>query len=126
MNESIRRFVKRAVFVDVVRLFVKSRSKISLRQKILATVAAIALTLVLGVVDYLTGREWVISAFYLLPTCLVAWFVGRWAGYVIGALCTAAWFMSDLLNDATYMHPLIPIGNGVMLLCFPRGRLAAN
>jgi signal transduction histidine kinase len=102
----------------VVRLFVKSGSKISLRQKILATVAAIVLTFFLGVVGYLTGREWVISAFYLLPTCLAAWFVGRWAGYVIGALCTAAWFMSDLLNGATYMHPLIPVWNGVMLLVF--------
>lgn len=96
----------------------KTGSKVSLTPKILAIIAGIALTLVLGVVDYLTGREWVISAFYLLPTCLAAWFVGRWAGYIIGALCTVAWFMSDLLNGATYMHPLVPIWNGVMLFVF--------
>ncbi|MGH8101902.1 MAG: sensor histidine kinase [Chthoniobacterales bacterium] len=96
----------------------KAGSKVSLRPKIIATVAAIALALVLGEVDYFTGREWAISAFYLLPTCLAAWFVGRWTGYAIGALCTAAWFVSDLLGGATYTHPLIPIWNGVMLFVF--------
>jgi hypothetical protein len=40
--------------------------------KILATVAAIALAIVLGGLDYLTGREWAISAFYLVPTCIAA------------------------------------------------------
>jgi hypothetical protein len=42
----------------------------SLRGKIAATTAAVALTIALGAVDYCTGREWAISAFYLLPTCL--------------------------------------------------------
>jgi len=97
---------------------VKAGSKVSLRPKIIATFATFGLSLVLGAVDYLTGREWAISAFYLLPTCLAAWFVGRWTGYAIGALCTVAWFVSDLLSGATYTHPLIPIWNGAMLFVF--------
>jgi len=80
--------------------------------------AAIVLSIGLGGVDYITGREWAISAFYLLPTCLAAWFVSRWAGYAIGALCTAAWVVSDMLNGATYIHPLIPIWNAAMLFVF--------
>lgn len=76
------------------------------------------LAFALGVLDYATGREWAISPFYLLPTCLVAWVVGRGAGYVIGALCTAAWFVSDVLNGATYAHPLIPVWNAAMLFVF--------
>jgi hypothetical protein len=44
----------------------------SLRGKIAATAAAVALTIALGAVDYLTGREWAITAFYLLPTGLAA------------------------------------------------------
>jgi signal transduction histidine kinase len=90
----------------------------STRSKILATVAAVVLAIVLGVVDYVTGREWAISAFYLLPTCIAAWVAGRWAGFAVGALCTVAWFFSDVLNGATYQSPLVPVWNAIMLFVF--------
>src|SRR5260370_8408405 len=90
----------------------------SLRGKIAATAAAVALTIALGAVDYLTGREWTITAFYLLPTGLAAWVAGPWSGLVVGALCTGAWFLSDMLDGATYQHPLIPFWNGIMLFMF--------
>ena len=95
-----------------------ARGDFSLRRKIVATAAAVALTIALGAVDYLTGREWAISAFYLLPTAFAAWAAGRWSGLVVGALCTGAWFLSDMLNGATYQHPLIPFWNGIMLFMF--------
>jgi signal transduction histidine kinase len=88
------------------------------QSKFLAMTAAIALSIGLGWVDYITGREWAISPFYLLPTCLAAWVVGRRSGYAVGALCTAAWYVSDVLNGATYVHPLIPVWNGAMLFVF--------
>src|SRR5215813_758884 len=90
----------------------------SVRSKVLVMVAAIALAIVLGVLDYVTGREWAISAFYLLPTCIAAWVAGRWAGFAMGALCTCAWFLSDVLNGATYQSPLIPVWNAIMLFVF--------
>jgi signal transduction histidine kinase len=86
--------------------------------KVLATVAAIALAIVLGALDYLSGRELAISAFYLLPTCVAAWVAGRWAGIAVGALCTGAWLFSDILNGATYQSPLIAVWNGIMLFLF--------
>jgi signal transduction histidine kinase len=86
--------------------------------KVLATVAAIALAIVLGALDYLSGRELAISAFYLLPTCVAAWVAGRWAGFAVGALCTGAWLFSDILNGATYQSPLIAVWNGIMLFLF--------
>jgi len=97
---------------------VNASGDFSLRRKIVATAAAVALTIALGAVDYLTGREWVISAFYLLPTGLAAWVAGRWSGLVVGALCTVAWFLSDMLNGATYQHSLTPFWNGIMLFMF--------
>ena len=98
-------------FVKIVQHGVFEVNRIeerSLQSKVLATVAAVALAMVLGALDYLTGREWAISAFYLLPTCVAAWMAGRWAGFAVGALCTGAWFFSDMLNGATYQSPLIP------------------
>jgi len=90
----------------------------SVLSKILATLAAVALAIILGAVDYLTGREWAISALYLLPTCLAGWVAGRLAGFALGALCTGVWFLSDMLNGAAYHHPLIPAWNAVMLFVF--------
>jgi class 3 adenylate cyclase len=110
-------FVKDFAALGVSQL-VKAREDFSLRRKIVATAGAVALTIALGAVDYLTGREWAISAFYLLPTGLAAWVAGRWSGLFVGALCTTAWFLSDMLDGATYQHPLVPFWNGIMLFMF--------
>jgi signal transduction histidine kinase len=107
--------------VKIVRYCVFEVNRIeerSLQSKVLATVAAIVLAIILGALDYLTGREWAISAFYLLPTCVAAWMAGRWVGFAMGALCTGAWFFSDILNGARYQSPLIPVWNGIMLFVF--------
>jgi hypothetical protein len=37
-----------------------------MRSKVIATAAAMTLAIVLGLLDYVTGREWAISALYLL------------------------------------------------------------
>jgi len=96
----------------------KAVAEFSVRSKALAIVAAVALTIALGVLDYVTGREWAISAFYLLPTGIAGWVAGRLAGFAVGALCTAAWFISDMLNGAAYHHPLVPVWNAIMLFTF--------
>jgi class 3 adenylate cyclase len=108
-------------FVEVVRAFwfpMKGGGEFSLRSRLAATVAALFLAIALGVVDYLTGRELVISAFYLLPTLLAAWVAGRWSGLIVGVLCTCVWFLSDLLGGPAYQYPLIPVWNAMMLLVF--------
>ena len=108
-------------FVKIVQHCVFEVNRIeerSLQSKVLATVAAVVLALVLGALDYFTGREWAISAFYLLPTCVAAWMAGRWVGFAVGALCTGAWFFSDVFNGATYRSPLIPAWNAIMLYIF--------
>jgi signal transduction histidine kinase len=86
--------------------------------KVLAALAAVVLTIGLGVVDYITGREWAVSAFYLLPTCLAAWVVGRSAGFAVGALCAGVWYLSDVFGGPAYQHPLIPVWNAIMLFVF--------
>jgi len=90
----------------------------SLQAKVLATVAAVGLAGILGALDYVTGSEWAMSAFYLLPTCVAAWMAGRGAGLALGAVCTSVWLGSDMLNGAIYRYPLIPIWNAIMLFIF--------
>jgi signal transduction histidine kinase len=97
---------------------VNASEDFSLRGKVAATAAAVALAIALGAVDYLTGRERAISAFYLFPTCLAAWVVGRSVGLAVGALCAGVWFLSDMFSGPAYQHPLIPVWNAIMLFVF--------
>ena len=116
----VRERMSEALCRRFVRFWVSRESSwgVSLRSKLAATVAGVALAIAVGVVDYLTGRELVVSAFYLLPTLLVAWVAGRWSGLIMGTLCTSVWFLSDLLSGPAYQHPLIPVWNAMMLLVF--------
>jgi adenylate cyclase len=52
--------------------FVNTGGELSSRWKIGAIIIAVSLVIILGTLDYLTGREWAISPFYLLPTVNVA------------------------------------------------------
>ena len=114
MNEIPNRLVK----VCSIKLQVNPRGEFCVRSKVAATAAAVTLAIVLGLVDYLTGREWAISALYLLPTCLAGWVVGRSAGLAVGALCAGVWFLSDVFGGPAYQHPLIPVWNAIMLFVF--------
>src|SRR5204863_907342 len=114
MNEIPNRLVK----VCSSKFQVNPRGEFRARSKVAATAAAVTLAIVLGLVDYLTGREWAISAFYLLPTCFAGWVAGRLPGFAVGALCTGVWFLSDILSGPMYQHPLIPVWNAIMLFVF--------
>ena len=45
---------------------------------------------ILGVVDYVSGGEIVLSVFYVMPVALAAWVAGRFAFFVLIALVVAA------------------------------------
>jgi len=49
--------------VFTIGFYVNAVGEVSARLKFVATLAAVGLAIVLGVLDYLTGREWAISAF---------------------------------------------------------------
>jgi len=71
---------------------------------------------VVGFVDYLTGRDAVISAFYLAPICWVTWVIGRPVGVVLSLVSVAFWLLGDLNLGYSYTHPALPYWNAVMLL----------
>jgi len=72
---------------------------------------------IVGVMDFVTGRELSIAVFYLLPIAFVTWFVRRKAGVVISLIGALVWFIADYL-DATDANPIIIYWNGFMMLGF--------
>jgi signal transduction histidine kinase len=75
--------------------------------------AAIVLALCIGVFDYATGTLISLSAFYLLPVSLAAWFVGAGFGFFTAALCVAVWVAGNMIaGDASFANPFLIAWNG--------------
>jgi signal transduction histidine kinase len=77
-----------------------------------------ALVLVLGVLDYMTGREIMISPLYLGPICWATWRAGRRTGLILAVAGAATWLVADLMTHYAYAHPAVPYWNAVMLWVF--------
>ena len=77
------------------------------KQPRLSLVWVLALVLLLGVLDYLTGPEISFFAFYLVPVSLAAWSSGRKAGIAVSGLCAAAWFIANAQGLPIHSHPAV-------------------
>ncbi len=84
--------------------------------KPVVVVLAWALMFLIGSWDYITGRDFAVSPYYLLPICWVAWAAGRKAGIWLAMACTVTWFVSDLMSGYVYQHRLTPYWNALMFL----------
>jgi light-regulated signal transduction histidine kinase (bacteriophytochrome) len=79
---------------------------------------AMVLTLLVGVIDYLSGYEISVSVFYLAPICFVTWFIGSRAGIFTSTFSIAASLLSDYFAGKTYQQHFIEFWNICLLLCF--------
>ncbi len=96
----------------MLKLFKFLNRQSRVRMLTLAVISAI----LVGVVDYVTGSEFVFSIFYLIPIVLAAWFVGRRAGIAISFLSAVLGLAADLLVGADYSVPAVPYWNAAILL----------
>lgn len=72
-----------------------------------------------GVVDWLTGPELGVSAFYLPGIILVAWYSGRLETCAIVLLAALAWLCAELKSNSTYEFAYTPYWNAfIRLLIF--------
>src|SRR5215471_10383500 len=80
--------------------------------------AGLAILVLIGIVDYLTGFEVLFSVFYLLEVGLAAWYVGRGFGLVMSVLSVAVWIGGDLAAGAHYSRSFVPVWNAMILMVF--------
>src|SRR6266700_4581891 len=80
--------------------------------------AGLAVLVLIGIVDYLTGFELLFSVFYLLEVGLAAWFVGKGFGLLMSILSVIVWIGGDLAAGAHYSNLVVPIWNAVLLMVF--------
>jgi signal transduction histidine kinase len=80
--------------------------------------AALAIVVIVGAADYLTGHEILFSTFYLAAVALAAWAVGRGFGIVVSVLSVGAWVVGDFAAGAVYPRPFVPVWNAAIILVF--------
>jgi len=83
--------------------------------KLVVVVLALVLLGLIGAVEYITGRDFALSAVYLVPICWACWAAGRGIGIMVAIAGAVTWFMADLKSGFVYPHPWIPYWNALML-----------
>jgi signal transduction histidine kinase len=78
----------------------------------------LALNLLIGVVDYLTGYNLGLSVFYLAPIGFVTWFINRTGGIFMSVLGIVTITLSDYYSGKSYQNYIAEFWNISLLLCF--------
>lgn len=90
-------------------------------------IAGLLSTVLLGLLDHLTGRYVPFYVFYLVPVLVVTASVGRLGGIVLSLSAAAAWFIADHLPIAQADEIYRPVVNGaagIMAFVIPSGILS--
>lgn len=105
-------FDKRSAIISFLR---RAHSNLDSRKGIVFS-GVLASSLLVGLIDFLTGIEFSFSLFYLGPVSVAAWYLGALAGYGIALLSAALWMIADLEGGHLYSQQWIPVWNSVIRL----------
>ena len=88
------------------------------KAKTIPMIVAIAFTLFLGFIDYLTGFELRIDVFYLLPISFAIWYISKKTALVVSILSILMIYVSDLLSKPYYSLHFIDLWNLSVVFLF--------
>lgn len=89
----------------------------NLRKPVLLLIGVFIISII-GIVDYWTGNELVLSVFYVFPISLVGWYTDRKFGLLASLASTSVWLIADSANPVAYSHPFIPVWNTLIRFSF--------
>ena len=79
---------------------------------------AFGLVLLVGSLDYLTGKEVSLAMFYLFPVAFVTWLMKRWDGFCVSAVAVLAWGSAESMMDPPYSQPNLIYWNAALRSMF--------
>ncbi len=84
--------------------------------KPILTLVGFLLTFLIGLLDYITGYDFSVSALYLFPVMLLAWYAGAVPAILISIISAVVWALADLASGHIYSSSAILVWNALMLL----------
>jgi len=79
---------------------------------------SLLITAVLGVIDYLSGREISFSIFYIFPIVMSTWYAGERAGLCVAVISSVVWAAADVLSGYEYSSTYVHIWNSLVRLFY--------
>lgn len=79
--------------------------------RLLRLLGGITVVLLIGVVDYASGREITLAILYLLPVAGATWLMGRGTGVFFAVISAVSSVAADLVAGHQYSHSAIPYWN---------------
>jgi diguanylate cyclase (GGDEF)-like protein len=76
------------------------------------------LVAVVGLFDFITGNEVNVTILYLIPICIVTWYIGEIPGIVVADISAGAYLASDLINKKGHTYGIVDVWNAIMFLAF--------
>jgi hypothetical protein len=67
--------------------------------------ASIAILLIFGWIDYVTGYEFGFFIFYFIPVSIAAWYGGRKPGIAMACASAVCWYLADRMTHHPYPRP---------------------
>jgi len=98
--------------VDRIVMFLQNQSRFRLFAE------ALALGMVVGSIDYLTGYNVTIYPFYSIPILMVVWFGDIQLAAVISVLCTVFWWWADKAAGHQYPTEWLRLWEAIMRFMF--------
>lgn len=82
-----------------IKLFFSSRRR--------AILLGFITLLPIAYIDWITGPHVSVTIFYLLPLCILTWFLGKSAGYLVSSVYTLIWLAIDIYNGEITHTPIL-------------------
>ena len=82
------------------------------------TLLAVAMVIVIGIIDYLTGYELAFYPFYSIPILFVLWYGSRNGAVAISILSAVAWCCADAAAGHPYSSEWYRVWDAVVRLMF--------
>jgi len=77
------------------------------KRRIRIMFTSIAILLILGWIDYVTGYEVGFFIFYFIPVSIAAWCVGRKSAIAMACAAAVCWYLADRMTHHPYPRPYL-------------------
>jgi signal transduction histidine kinase len=81
-------------------------------------IQALAVTITIGLIDYLTGDELTIDPFYSIPILFMVWFGNKKLAIVITVFCALVWWWADAADGHAHSSEWFRIWDAIVRLMF--------
>jgi len=72
------------------------------QSRLVITALAVALCVMVGVFDGLSGPDYSLAPFYLVPVVMAAWFAGKRTGYLLSFTSALVWLVAEMAGGRYY------------------------